>query len=152
MRPDKTLKRIETELKNITEDPPINCSAGPVNIENMFLWYGTIIGPTDSPYSGGIFKLEIKFTEDYPFKPPKIKFITKILHPNINSYGSICLDTLNKSWSPILNISKVLLSICSLLNDPNVNDPLNASISKIYTDDKEKYLKLVRNYTLSHAK
>jgi ubiquitin-conjugating enzyme E2 D len=148
---NKVLKRIEHELKLITEDPPLNCSAGPVNKDNLFLWNGTILGPTESPYSGGIFKLEIKFTEDYPFKPPKLRFITKILHPNINSYGSICIDILNKNWSPILNISKVLLSICSLLNDPNTNDPLNSNIAKIYDEDIEKYNKLVRNYTLSHA-
>ena len=148
----KVIKRIEHELKLITEDPPQNCSAGPVDNENLYLWNGTILGPTESPYSGGIFKLEIKFTEDYPFKPPKIRFITKILHPNINSHGSICLDILNKNWSPVLNIAKVLLSICSLLNDPNTNDPLNSTISKIYDTDKEKYNKLVRNYTLSHAK
>ena len=148
---NKILKRIENELKNINEDPPLNCSAGPIDTNNLFLWHGTILGPSDSPYSGGIFKLEIKFTEDYPFKPPKIKFLTKILHPNINSYGSICLDILNTSWCPRLSISKVLLSICSLLNDPNPSDPLNPNISKIYEEDKEKYNKLVRNYTLSHA-
>ena len=116
---NKVLKRIEHELKLIAEDPPNNCSAGPINENDIFLWNGTILGPTESPYSGGIFKLEIKFTEDYPFKPPKIRFLTKILHPNINSHGSICLDILNKNWSPVLNITKVLLSICSLLNDPN---------------------------------
>ena len=148
---NKVLKRIEHELKLITEDPPHNCSAGPLNNNDMFLWNGTILGPTESPYSGGIFKLEIKFTEDYPFKPPKIRFLTKILHPNINSHGSICLDILNKNWSPVLNITKVLLSICSLLNDPNTDDPLNANISKIYDEDRDKYNKLVRNYTLSHA-
>ena len=79
---NKVLKRIEHELKLITEDPPQNCSAGPVKEENMyFLWNGTILGPTESPYSGGIFKLEIKFTEDYPFKPPK----NKIFNKNISS-------------------------------------------------------------------
>tara|TARA_X000000950_G_C13899562_1_gene654360 strand:+ start:1354 stop:1806 length:453 start_codon:yes stop_codon:yes gene_type:complete len=148
---NKVLKRIEHELKLITEDPPNNCSAGPLNDNDMFIWNGTILGPTESPYSGGIFKLEIKFTEDYPFKPPKIRFLTKILHPNINSHGSICLDILNKNWSPVLNITKVLLSISSLLNDPNTDDPLNANISKIYDEDRDKYNKLVRNYTLSHA-
>ena len=106
---NKVLKRIEHELKLITEDPPQNCSAGPVKDRKYVFWNGTILGPTESPYSGGIFKLEIKFTEDYPFKPPKIRFLTKILHPNINTHGSICLDILNKNWSPVLNISKVFL-------------------------------------------
>ena len=147
-----TSQRISRELSIFHKDPPANCSAGPINDNNIYLWNGTIIGPTDSPYSGGIFKLEIRFTDEYPFKPPKVKFLTKILHPNINSYGSICLDILNKNWSPILNISKLLLSICSLLTDPNTGDPLNSNISKIYDEDREKYNKLVRNYTLSHAR
>lgn len=147
----KVLKRLQFEKNIIENDAPCNCSAGPINDDNLFNWEGTIIGPSDSPYSGGLFKLSIVFPENYPFKPPKIKFITKILHPNINRHGSICLDILNVSWSPILNISKVLLSICSLLNDPNENDPLNSSIAKIYKEDKNKYNTLVRNYTLTHA-
>ena len=147
----KIFKRLEYEKNIIENDAPCNCSAGPINIDNLFEWVGTILGPTNSPYSGGIFRLSIKFPDTYPFKPPKIKFITKILHPNINRYGSICLDILNTNWSPVLNISKVLLSICSLLTDPNVNDPLNSSIAKIYSEDRIKYNKLVRNYTLTHA-
>jgi len=147
----KVLKRLQFEKEIIENDAPCNCSAGPINKDNLFKWEGTIIGPSDSPYSGGLFRLSIEFPDNYPFKPPKIKFITKILHPNINNYGSICLDILNVSWSPILNISKVLLSICSLLTDPNENDPLNSSIAKIYKEDKKKYNILVRNYTLSHA-
>ena len=147
----KVLKRLQFEKNIIENDAPCNCSAGPINEDNIFNWEGTIIGPFDSPYSGGLFKLSIIFPKNYPFKPPKIKFITKILHPNINTQGSICLDILNVNWSPILNISKVLLSICSLLTDPNENDPLNSSIAKIYKEDINKYNKLVRNYTLTHA-
>ena len=147
----KVLKRLQFEKNIIQSDAPCNCSAGPINDDDLFNWEGTIIGPSDSPYSGGLFNLSIVFPENYPFKPPKIKFMTKILHPNINRHGSICLDILNVSWSPVLNISKVLLSICSLLNDPNENDPLNSSIAKIYKEDRNKYNTLVRNYTLTHA-
>jgi len=147
----KILKRLKFEKEVIKSDPPCNCSAGPINENNLFNWEGTIIGPSNSPYSGGIFKLIITFPENYPFKPPHIKFKTKILHPNINNQGSICLDILSTSWTPVLNISKVLLSICSLLTDPNEKDPLNSSIAKIYRTDIEQYNKLVRNYTLTHA-
>ena len=82
------------------------------------------MGPDDSPYSGGVYFLNIHFPTDYPFKPPKVTFATRIYHPNINENGSICLDVLNKAWSPALTISKLLLSISSLLCDANPDDPL----------------------------
>ncbi|KFH03975.1 ubiquitin-conjugating enzyme subfamily protein, partial [Toxoplasma gondii TgCatPRC2] len=112
------LKRINKELNDLSKDPPTNCSAGPVG-DDMFHWQATIMGPEDSPYSGGVFFLNIHFPSDYPFKPPKVNFTTKIYHPNINSQGAICLDILKDQWSPALTISKVLLSISSLLTDPN---------------------------------
>ncbi|XP_032087951.1 ubiquitin-conjugating enzyme E2 D1 isoform X2 [Thamnophis elegans] len=96
------------------------------------------MGPPDSAYQGGVFFLTVHFPTDYPFKPPKIAFTTKIYHPNINSNGSICLDILRSQWSPALTVSKVLLSICSLLCDPNPDDPLVPDIAQIYKSDKEK--------------
>merc|ERR1711861_97951 len=86
----------------------------------MFNWQATIMGPPDSAYEGGIFFLNINFPSDYPFKPPKVTFTTKIYHCNVNSNGSICLDILQSQWSPALTVSKVLLSVCSLLTDPNL--------------------------------
>jgi len=73
------------------------------------------MGPPDSPYEGGVFFLDINFPQDYPFKPPNVRFTTKIYHCNVNDQGGICLDILKGEWSPALTISKVLLSICSLL-------------------------------------
>ncbi|KAG8519396.1 Ubiquitin-conjugating enzyme E2 D3, partial [Galemys pyrenaicus] len=102
----------------------------------------------DSPYQGGVFFLTIHFPTDYPFKPPKasispqdllVAFTTRIYHPNINSNGSICLDILRSQWSPALTISKVLLSICSLLCDPNPDDPLVPEIARIYKTDRDKF-------------
>ena len=144
------LKRLKKELTEIQNDPPSNCSAGVIN-DNLMSWEATILGPSDSPYSGGIFKLSLDFPADYPFKPPKVKFLTKILHPNINTHGSICLDILNKSWSPALTIQKVLLSISSLLTDPNPDDPLNTEIANLYKKNREEFNKKVRNYTLRYA-
>lgn len=100
------LKRIQRELQELGRDPPANCSAGPVG-DDLFHWQATIMGPDESPYSGGVFFLDIHFPADYPFKPPKVSFTTRIYHCNINSNGGICLDILKDQWSPALTISKV---------------------------------------------
>ncbi|KAM6066736.1 ubiquitin-conjugating enzyme E2 D1 isoform 2-T2 [Chlamydotis macqueenii] len=99
------LKRIQKELSDLQRDPPAHCSAGPVG-DDLFHWQATIMGPPDSAYQGGVFFLTVHFPTDYPFKPPKIAFTTKIYHPNINSNGSICLDILRSQWSPALTVSK----------------------------------------------
>jgi ubiquitin-conjugating enzyme E2 D/E len=145
------LKRIQRELIEIQNDPPANCSAGPENASDLFRWEGVIFGPSDSPYAGGIFKLKIFFPVDYPFKCPTVSFTTKIYHPNINSAGVICLDILKTQWSPALTISKVLLSICSLLTDPNPNDPLVPDIANLYKANKAEYENQARLHTLKYA-
>lgn len=145
------LKRLKKDLQEITSDPPSHVSAGPIDDSNFELWEATIMGPSDSPYAGGVFKLDILFPENYPFKPPKIVFKTKIFHPNINKYGSICLDILNVKWSPAMSISKVLLSIVSLLTDPNPDDPLEKDIAILYNNNREEYKKQARNYTIKYA-
>ena len=94
------------------------------------------MGPDNSPYQGGIFYLKIDFPSDYPFKPPKVRFTTKIYHCNINATGGICLDILKDEWSPALTISQVLLSICSLMDDANPNDPLVSEIADLLQKNK----------------
>jgi ubiquitin-conjugating enzyme E2 D/E len=144
-------KRILSELKQIKADPPSNCSAGPVSENDLYRWEGVIFGPEDSPFSGGIFKLNIIFPTDYPFKCPNVTFTTKIYHPNINSAGIICLDILKSQWSPALTISKVLLSVCSLLCDPNPADPLMPDIANLYKSNRQEYERVAREYTLKYA-
>ena len=111
----------------------------------------TIMGPSDSPYSGGVFFINIHFPPDYPFKPPKVSFKTKVYHPNVNSQGSICLDILKEQWSPALTISKVLLSICSLLTDPNPDDPLVPEIANVYKTDHTRYKETAMEWTRKYA-
>ncbi|KAI9249164.1 ubiquitin-conjugating enzyme/RWD-like protein [Phascolomyces articulosus] len=140
-------KRISKELAEISLDPPANCSAGPKG-DNLYEWVSTIAGPSGSPYAGGIFFLDVHFPQEYPFKPPKdVVFRTRIYHCNINSQGAICLDILKDNWSPALTISKVLLSICSLLTDPNPHDPLVGSIAQEYLNDREEHDRVAREWT-----
>eukprot|EP01010_Urceolus_cornutus_P001606 NODE_2162_length_623_cov_614.517422_g1702_i0.p1 GENE.NODE_2162_length_623_cov_614.517422_g1702_i0~~NODE_2162_length_623_cov_614.517422_g1702_i0.p1 ORF type:complete len:153 (+),score=18.29 NODE_2162_length_623_cov_614.517422_g1702_i0:90-548(+) len=146
------LKRINKEAKDLAKDPPANTSAGPANpAADMFKWTATIIGPEGSPYAGGVFFLNIQFPTDYPFKPPKVQFTTRIYHPNINSNGGICLDILKDQWSPALTISKVLLSICSLLTDPNPDDPLVPEIAQTYKKDRKKFNDMAAQWTKKYA-
>ncbi len=100
------LKRIQRELKEIEREPIQNCSAGPDG-SDLFHWTGSILGPVDSPYEGGVFSLDIGLPSDYPFKPPKVSFTTRIYHCNVNSNGAICLDILKEEWAPALTVAKV---------------------------------------------
>tara|TARA_B110000037_G_C16976203_1_gene447156 strand:- start:498 stop:956 length:459 start_codon:yes stop_codon:yes gene_type:complete len=144
-------KRLKMELKEFKKSNLDQITAGPKHIKNMYEWNAIIIAPKDSLYENGVFKLIINFPQDYPFRPPKIEFITKIFHPNINSNGQICLDILKTSWSPALTISKILLSISSLLTDPNFDDPLDISVSKLYKEDIELYKKTVKDYVKKYS-
>jgi len=139
-----------TELIDLGKDPPANCSAGPVG-DDMFHWQATIMGPDESPYAGGVFFLDIHFPADYPFKPPKVHFTTRIYHCNINSNGGICLDILKDQWSPALTLSKVLLSVCSLLTDPNPDDPLVPDIAQLYRTDRSRHDSTAREWTSKYA-
>jgi len=145
------LRRIQKELRDIQKEPPANTSAGPVSDSDLFNWKATIIGPEDSPYAGGLFFLNIHFPSDYPFKPPRLQFTTKLYHPNINGNGGICLDILKDQWSPALTISKVLLSICSLLTDANPDDPLVPEIATMYKKDRPKFNATAAEWTRRYA-
>jgi ubiquitin-conjugating enzyme E2 D/E len=145
-----TLRRLKKELDELNLSPPTNCSAGPID-EDMFKWQATIMGPEGSPYHGGVFFLTIDFPQDYPFKSPRIVFKTPIYHCNINSNGSICLDILKDKWSPALTISKVLLSICSLMDDPNPNDPLVPEIADLLVKNKSLHDETARMACMKYA-
>ena len=145
-----SLKRIKKEYEEIQRDPPANCSAGPIG-DDFYKWQAHIVGPEESPYQGGLFALNIVFPMDYPFKPPKVTFITRIYHPNINSNGAICLDILKDQWSPALTIGKVLLSISSLLCDPNPDDPLVPEIANLFKNNKAKFEENAKMWTQKYA-
>jgi ubiquitin-conjugating enzyme E2 D/E len=146
-----TERRIKKELEELQKNPPENCSAGLIAANDIYQWQATIMGPEGSPYHGGLFYLKINLSTDYPFKAPKISFVTKIYHCNVNVNGAICLDILKDKWSPALTISKALLSICSLMDDPNPNDPLVHEIAELLIKDKAKHDANAREMTIQYA-
>ncbi|XP_013639985.1 probable ubiquitin-conjugating enzyme E2 31 [Brassica napus] len=111
------MQRIEKEFKDMTSKDSLYIIGRDSN--DLFKWNAMIQGPDGSPYAGGMFSIDIKFLKNYPFSAPKFTFKTLIYHPNISSEGSICLDILKDNWDPPLIVEKVLLSITSLLADPN---------------------------------
>ncbi|KAK7507942.1 hypothetical protein BaRGS_00000907 [Batillaria attramentaria] len=144
---DKDAKTPPKLTKNLSTSAR---SAGPKG-DNLYEWVSTILGPKGSVYEGGVFFLDIHFSPDYPFKPPKVVFRTRIYHCNINSQGVICLDILKDNWSPALTISKVLLSVCSLLTDCNPHDPLVGNIAHQYTTNREEHDRIARQWTKRYA-
>jgi ubiquitin-conjugating enzyme E2 D/E len=146
-----SIKRIVRELQDLNRDPIENCQAGPIDDTNLYHWSAVIQGPADSPYAGGTFRLKIEFPPEYPFRPPRIHFTTPVYHPNINESGSICLDILKDNWSPALNIGQVLLSISSLLTDPNPDDPLMPEIARMFKKDRDEFNRRAYQWTQNYA-
>jgi ubiquitin-conjugating enzyme E2 D len=148
-------RRIQKELEDLNSETKDHqnmiFSVSPRSKENLFSWSGYIFGPAGTPYQGGIFNISIEFPSNYPFKPPVITFGTRIYHPNISKSGVICLDILKNQWSPALNIFKVLLSLSSLLSDPNPNDPLDPDVAHVYLSNKRQYEMNARVCTEKYA-
>ena len=145
-------KRILKEVKAVTA--PENTqwiNASPLHFDMHHLLAG-IEGPPDTPYEGGVFWIDVRYNQqDHPFKPPKLRFLTRIYHPNIDSRGRICLDILSDQWHPGLTISHVLVSICSILDDPGLTDPLVPEIAQIYCNEYDLYCQNARTYTARYA-
>eukprot|EP01126_Amoeba_proteus_P037797 TRINITY_DN3915_c0_g1_i5.p1 TRINITY_DN3915_c0_g1~~TRINITY_DN3915_c0_g1_i5.p1 ORF type:complete len:123 (-),score=1.08 TRINITY_DN3915_c0_g1_i5:101-469(-) len=93
---------------------------------------------------GGIFSMSIKFSEDYPSKPPKVRFTGTMFHPNVYGDGSLCLDIIQEKWSPIYNVNTILISIRSLLTDPNVSSPANPNAAVLIKNDPAEYKRKVK--------
>ena len=142
--------RINRELANFAKDPCVGITISPVNGDVRYLQI-TLQGPDGTPYQGGVFGLEMFLTENYPMEPPVVRFTTKVYHPNIDFVGRICLDILKNSWSPALQVVKVLLSIQSLMAEPNLSDPLNNKVAKHWTDNKADALATAQKWTKMYA-
>ncbi|OQR67687.1 ubiquitin-conjugating enzyme E2 A-like, partial [Tropilaelaps mercedesae] len=135
----KSLLKWEDALQ---DDPPSGVSGAPTD-NNIMIWHAVIFGPHDTPFEDGTFKLTLEFTEEYPNKPPTVRFVSKMFHPNVYADGSICLDILQNRWSPTYDVSAILTSIQSLLDEPNPNSPANSLAAQLYQENRREYEKRV---------
>ncbi|KAJ1569376.1 hypothetical protein HK096_003304 [Nowakowskiella sp. JEL0078] len=143
---------LRKELSDLNKNPPLNASAGPID-DNMYKWQGRLIGTGDSPYQGGVFNIDIEFSNDYPFKPPKVKFLTKIYHPNIDEDGSICMGLLKTDvWKPSTKIADVLLALSFLLEQPVPEDALNTTIAEEYRSNYAQFVKTAKEWVNRYCK
>ncbi|KAJ1512490.1 Ubiquitin-conjugating enzyme 13 [Coelomomyces lativittatus] len=143
-------KRIIKETERLIADPAPGISATP-HEDNLRYFDVQIMGPAQSPFEGGYFKLELFLPEDYPMGPPKVRFLTKIYHPNIDKLGRICLDILKDKWSPALQVRTVLLSIQALLSAPNPDDPLDNQVAKHWKEDEQGAIATAKEWIQVHA-
>jgi len=116
----------------------------------FFSWTGTISGASGTVYEGLSYQLSIKFPSSYPFTAPTVKFETPVFHPNVDQHGNICLDILKDKWSAIYNVRTILLSIQSLLGEPNIDSPLNGHAAQLW-EDQQEYRKMVHKSKQHHV-
>uniref|UniRef100_A0A914KKD9 E2 ubiquitin-conjugating enzyme n=1 Tax=Meloidogyne incognita TaxID=6306 RepID=A0A914KKD9_MELIC len=135
-------RRLMRDFKKLQDDPPAGVSGAPTE-ESIMHWEAVIFGPQDTPFEDGTFKLSLEFSEEYPNKPPQVKFVSKMFHPNVYADGSICLDILQNQWSPTYDVAAILTSIQSLLDEPNPNSPANSQAAQLYRENRREYEKRV---------
>ncbi|UYV71694.1 UBE2N [Cordylochernes scorpioides] len=143
-------RRIVKETRRLMQEPVPGISAVP-DEDNARYFHVILAGPADSPFEGGVFNLELFLPESYPMSAPKVRFITKIYHPNIDKLGRICMDILMDKWSPALQIRTILLSIQSLLSSPNPDDPLAPDVAQTWKENRSEAFRIAREWTLKYA-
>ncbi|EON62959.1 ubiquitin-conjugating enzyme E2-18 kDa [Coniosporium apollinis CBS 100218] len=150
-------KRLFTEYRHLTNDPPQGITAGPVTEDDIFIWEALIEGPEGTPFEGGVFPAELKFPKDYPLAPPTMKFTCDIWHPNVYPNGNVCISILHapgddpnhyehasERWSPIQSVEKILISVMSMLAEPNDESPANIDAAKMWRERRGEYERRVR--------
>lgn len=140
------------ELHAVKDDPAAKISLEFVNESDIHHLKGSFQGPPGTPYEGGTFVVDIEVPMEYPFKPPKMKFDTKVYHPNVSSVtGAICLDILKNAWSPVITLKSALISLQALLQSPEPNDPQDAEVAQHYLRDRESFNKTAALWTKLYA-
>uniref|UniRef100_A0A915K3B9 Ubiquitin-conjugating enzyme E2 G2 n=1 Tax=Romanomermis culicivorax TaxID=13658 RepID=A0A915K3B9_ROMCU len=146
------LKRLMAEYKQLTLNPPEGIIAGPAKEDNFFEWECLITGPDDTCFANGVFSAKLTFPSDYPLSPPKMIFISEMFHPNIYADGRVCISILHapgddpmgyetsaERWSPVQSVEKILLSVVSMLAEPNDESPANVNAAKMWREDRRKF-------------
>jgi len=146
----KAMRRLGKELKSVREYNEFS-----VDADDIFNWKVIIYGPIDTPYEGGIFKARMEFSRDYPTRAPKFRFESKITHPNIYVDGKVCIsilhegedrygyESLSERWSPSQGVASVILSIISMLSDPNFESPANTDASVMWQRDYDSIKRII---------
>ena len=146
------IRRLGAELGEIEQNhDPFRIA---VDEDSITHWTAVITGPTDTPFHGGSFLVDLIFPSEYPFVPPLVTFRTPIFHPNVSTTGAICLDILKPasgSWSPLMSVPALLLSIQSLMSDPNPDDPLNVEAAELYIKSERDFAKKAIEETRKYA-
>jgi len=144
-------KRLGHDLKGLAQDAPEGIEAKPLD-SCHYHWQASIRGPVGSPYEGGIFYLYLKVPMLYPFRPPEVRFLTKIFHPNVNRHGDIGIDSIQQgNWVSGLTLTKVLISIQSLLTDPYCDVCMEPEVGGLYRTDREVFDQIARQWTWRYA-
>eukprot|EP00615_Pteridomonas_danica_P000027 CAMPEP_0114342038 /NCGR_PEP_ID=MMETSP0101-20121206/9500_1 /TAXON_ID=38822 ORGANISM="Pteridomonas danica, Strain PT" /NCGR_SAMPLE_ID=MMETSP0101 /ASSEMBLY_ACC=CAM_ASM_000211 /LENGTH=149 /DNA_ID=CAMNT_0001475947 /DNA_START=75 /DNA_END=524 /DNA_ORIENTATION=- len=143
-------RRITKETQRLSAEPVPGINATPYE-DNLRYFNVSISGPEDSPYEGGTFRLELFLPADYPMASPKVRFLTKIYHPNVDKLGRICLNILKDKWSPALQIRTVLLSIQGLLSAPNPDDPLDNGVAEVWKTNEPQAIQTAKEWTALYA-
>ncbi|KAJ7063813.1 ubiquitin-conjugating enzyme/RWD-like protein [Mycena amicta] len=148
---DARLRRVNKEIADCKNDKTSNITIDLID-NSPFHLKGSFSGPEGTPYEGGLFQVDIVIPDSYPFQPVKMKFITKVYHPNVSSAsGAICLDILKDAWSPVLTLKSTLISLQSLLCSPEPNDPQDAEVAKHYTTSRRSFEDTARYWTQTYA-
>ncbi|XP_076473009.1 ubiquitin-conjugating enzyme E2 L3-like [Babylonia areolata] len=144
-------KRLGKELEEIRKSPPKALREINVDESNMLCWSG-LLAPDNAPYNKGAFRIEINFPAEYPFKPPKVTFKTKIYHPNIDEKGQVCLPIISaENWKPATKTDQVVRSLIELINAPEPEHPLRADLAEEFTKDRKKFMKNAEDFTKKHS-
>ncbi|XP_059797898.1 ubiquitin-conjugating enzyme E2 N-like [Balaenoptera ricei] len=144
------LRRIIKDTQRLLAEPGAGIKAEPDESNARYVHVVTA-GPQDSPFEGGTFKLELFLPEEYPVAAPKVRFMTKIYHPNVDKLGRICLDVLKDNWSPALQIRTVLLSIQALLSAPSPDDLLADDVAEQWKPTEAQAIETARAWTRLYA-